>query len=238
MNYITFNGVASYDKGLIISGEGAFNGAELDETTQAIPGRNGTVSFWNGRWKNVEARYPALIVGDLAATAPAVRSWLLGQPGFLRLSDSYNPQEFRRARYIGGLDITPGFLNGNGEAELRFDCWPQRFLVSGETPQTIAASGDTLTNPTEFDALPEIVVVGSGDITMAVGGYVLQLSGLSGSVTIDCDAETAYDGGTNLNSILTLAQGFPKLGPGSNTITWSGTGSVTSVTVTPRWWRL
>lgn len=238
MNYITFNGVNSYDKGLIISGEGAFDGAELDETTQEIPGRNGTVSFWNGRWRNVQARYPALIVGNLATTAPAVRAWLLGQPGFLRLSDSYHPTEYRMARYMGGVEITPGFLNGNGEVELLFDCWPQRFLTSGETAQAIANSGDSITNPTDFDALPEIVVVGSGDITMAVGGYILDITGLSGSITIDCDAETAYDGGTNLNSILTLANGFPKLGPGANSIAWSGSGTVTSVTITPRWWRI
>lgn len=238
MNFITFNGVNSYDKGLIISGEGAFDGPELDETTQPIPGRNGTVSFWNGRWKNGVGRYPALIVGDLATTAPAVRDWLTGTPGFSRLQDSYNPGEYRMARYVGGVEITPGFLNGSGEVELRFDCWPQRFLISGETPASIAASGDTLTNPTNQEARPEIVVVGSGDITMAVGGYVMEIAGLAGSITIDCDAETEYDGGTNLGNILTLAQGYPRLGPGENTITWSGSGSVTSVTIKPRWWRL
>ena len=236
MNFIKFNGEYSYDKGVLISGEGAFDGAERDETTLAIPGRNGTLSFWNGRWNNVAARYPALIMGDLASTAPAVRAWLLGRPGFQRLEDSYNTGEYRMARYAGGLEITPGFLNGNGEITLLFDCWPQWFLTSGETEETIAASGDVVTNPTNFDALPLIKIDGSGTITASVGGYSLEIDNLSGEITIDCDTENAYGNGINLNGSLTLSNGFPRLGPGNNTIAWSGT--VTTFKITPRWWQL
>lgn len=233
---LTFGGESSIDHGMWISGAGVFNAPERDESSVSVPGRNGDLTFWNGRWKNVSVRYPAVITGDFATNAANVRSWLLSQPGYQRLEDTYHPNEFRMGRYASGIEIEPGFLNTSGQLELLFDCWPQRFLKSGETPVEYTTSGETITNPTAFEALPLIVLEGSGDVEVTVSGHILSVTDLPETMTIDSETENAYNEGVNLNNILTLENGFPRLSSGQNSIAWSG--NVTKLTITPRWWKL
>jgi phage-related protein len=81
-------------------------------------------------------------------------------------------------------------------------------------------------------------VVGTGDIEISLGGYTVGIDDLVSDITLDCEAQNAYSGSVNLNSTVTLADGaFPQLAPGANSLTIV-TGSVTSITITPRWWQL
>lgn len=166
---LQFDGEMSGDYGLYISGEGAYNAPERDVEMVTIPGRNGALALDHGRFENIEVTYPAGVFGtdeaDFADKVGAIRAWLCSKKGYVRLTDEYNPDEFRLAIYKSGLEVSPAKLIA-GEFDLVFQCMPQRFLKAGEDAVTIESSGDTLTNPTLFSARPLLMVSGYGELTI------------------------------------------------------------------------
>ena len=230
-HYLWFNGKSSSHFGLYISGEQTFNAPERDVESIDIPGRNGSLTISRGRFKNLTVSYPVFIRQDFSQNAAAARAWLLGVDGYARLEDTYHPDSYRLARFLGPLDFTMRFLNYSGEATLSFDCQPQRFFKSGEQVLS-GVNGGSLFNP-GFPAKPLIKVSGTGAGYLHIGAYTVQLLSLDGYVMLDCDMQNAYKDTLNKNSTISAPE-FPVLQPGENTIAWDG--GVTAVEVTPRWW--
>lgn len=98
-------------------------------------------------------------------------------------------------------------------------------------PITLTTSTQFITNPGSVYAEPVITVYGSGDITLMVGTTIVELEGVSGSITLDTPLMEAYTGTTSQNGKMTGE--FPVLKPGANAISW--TGSVTKVVLRPNW---
>lgn len=171
---LVFDGIDSRDYGIYITGSAVFNSPERDVEMIEIPGRNGSYALDNGRFNNIEVTYPAGLFGgseaDFAAGIRAFRNAIASRIGYKRLEDDYNPTEYRMAVYKSGLDVTPAQLKA-GEFEITCDCQPQRFLKSGETAVSVE-DGDTITNPTLFDASPILKVYGYGNIVLGDGGTV------------------------------------------------------------------
>ena len=229
-HFFVFNGESSADFGVWISGGGTYNAPARDVTVQSVPGRNGVVTFDNGRYENITLTYPAFISQRFAPRIEAFRAFLTSQIGYHRLEDSYHPDEYRLAVYKSGLAVNTSPRNIAGTFNIVFDCKPQRFLKEGESFKPVA-SGAALFNPTRFDALPLIVCTGNGSIT--VNGTEMEISGNTGQIYIDCDTQNAYLGATNKNGKIT--QNFPKLSPGENEVTYT---DLTDVQICPRWWTL
>ena len=59
--YLTFNGKNSAEFGVWISGGGTYNAPARDVEMVSVPGRNGDISYDNGRFQNVAVTYPAFI---------------------------------------------------------------------------------------------------------------------------------------------------------------------------------
>lgn len=167
---LIFDGERSGDFGLYITGEGTFNAPVRDVEMVTIPGRNGSYALDHGRFENIEVTYPAGVFGadeeDFADKIAEIRAWLCSKKGYVRLTDEYNPDEYRLAVYKSGLEVSPALLKA-GEFDLVFDCMPQRFLTSGETPITIGHGiiPGTVKNPTRFESRPLLEVTGYGKIT-------------------------------------------------------------------------
>ena len=75
----TFNGRNSSEFGLFITGAAVHDGAAYDYEFVEVPGRNGDLILDNGRFHNIEIRYPAFVVDP--AQMPAIRAWLLSARG-------------------------------------------------------------------------------------------------------------------------------------------------------------
>jgi len=97
-------------------------------------------------------------------------------------------------------------------------------------PVTLWSNG-SITNPGTVNSEPVLFLMGNGNITLAINGISIQLTGISGSITIDSVLKDAYNGSTLLNN--QMLGDFPVFLPGVNTISW--TGSVSSLHVTPNW---
>lgn len=210
----TFGGVSSRNYGVYITGEAVYNAPEREVEMITIPGRNGALALDKGRFENIEVTYPAGIYADnetdFAAAISALRNYLCSKTGYVRLSDEYNPNEYRMAVYKSGLEAEPAQLRA-AEFDIVFECQPQRYLTSGETEVTVA-SGNTLTNPTPFDSHPLLKLSGYGNIhigssTIGVASSVPLQVDLGGtgtnSVTLDVSALSAGD------PIYSAKQGYP-----------------------------
>ena len=127
----TFNGRNSAEFGLFITGAAVHDAAAYDYEFIEIPGRNGDLILDNGRFHNIEIRYPAFVVDP--SKMPAIRAWLLGARGYQELTDDYNPQEYRMACYAQGLQGDPFALSAVN-FDLVFNCKPQRWQYEPAEP--------------------------------------------------------------------------------------------------------
>ena len=168
-NSLTFGGINSLDYGIYITGEAVYNAPERAVEKIAIPGRSGDLIIDQGRWENIPVTYPAGCFGDdqseFAAKISAFRNAIISQLGYQRLTDTYNPDEYRLGSYLSGLDVEPKAGGKAGEFDIVFDCKPERWLLEGETEETIT-SGQDLINPTLFASSPLLMAKGSGHISL------------------------------------------------------------------------
>lgn len=223
----------SSEFGIYISGSGTFNAPERDVQTISVPGRDGDLVIDNGRFKNITVSYPAFIREMFKINVAGARRWLATSAGYRRLEDSYHPEFYRMARFIGPLDFDTRFLNKSGECKLSFDCKPQRFLKQGEFK--ISIEGETkLYNPTGMEALPQIRVFGTGAGELVVGNTIMQIKRIEEYLDIDCDTQNAYKMNENCNNY--ISQVFPVLEEGETGISFSG--GIDKIEIIPRWWTL
>ena len=183
---LLFDGQSSRNYGVYITGQAVYNAPQRAVEMISIPNRNGAFALDKGYFENIEVTYPAGIFADNEADfAEAIsdfRNFLCSRKGYVRLSDEYNPNEYRMAIYKSGLEVSPAQLKA-GEFNIVFDCKPQRWLASGEAAITVS-SGDTVTNPTLFDASPMLEVEGYG--TIGFNGYEIKIASVPlGTVMLD-----------------------------------------------------
>ena len=268
LNYLTYDGVDSRDFGVFISGEGAFDAPARRGEMISIPGRNGSLFMDEGVFENITVEYPAFIgtgyeaifrtkLGDL-------RSALTSRGNYKRLTDTYHPDEFRLGVFREGLEADPQHMTRAGEFTLKFDCKPQRFLVSGEDPIVLTTDA-MIHNPTLFYAKPLLKVVGNGRVR--IEPYEFIVSGNDGEIWVDSEIMEAYAlvhvlhnlTDESLEDIVdeygdpievskeAIPQSmeayiefvdyvYPQIKPGDVPV-WFSSG-ITELTIIPRWWRL
>lgn len=209
-------------------------------TRYVVPGRNGDIVLFEDAFNNIEQAYE-VYTGGGANEAPiffGALAAVLYKVGYQKLSDTYDPTHFRLAMFYGGADVENSF-NKHGKTTLIFDCRPERFLNSGDSYINVT-SGQVLTNPTSFTAMPLIAI----DINPNVSSYV-SINGVTlnidspyrtthGSVYFDSETMNAYTGTLNRNQYVSGT--YPTLGAGDNTIEF-GAG-INTVRIRPRWWEL
>ena len=269
LNHLTFDNIDSVNYGIFLTKAAVFNTPERRVEKVAIPGRNGDLLIDDGSYENIEVEYSAVLCCDsaeeFASTLGEFRSALASRGAYKKLTGSYNPDEYRLATLIEKFEVDPRAYYMAGEFKILFDCKPQRFLVSGDEPQTFYGNG-WITNPTPFEALPIIAVTGNGRINIA--GHVVTVSDTTETIYIDSELMEVYipNGVTenltdeNLEVIrdellfpITLHKGprapismnnhvsfadykFPTIGPGEQPIAFDS--GIDSVVIYPRWWRL
>lgn len=132
--YFVFDGVKSSDYGVWINGGGTFNAPARRYKEYVVPGRNGTLTIDENAFEDAEVVYSAFIARDFSSNIEAFRNKLMARNGYVRMTDSYHPDEYYMARYMSGLEanVLPGGRGGSFDLTFKRD--PRRFLISGETP--------------------------------------------------------------------------------------------------------
>lgn len=233
-NYFTLAGVSSTTHGVYISGQGTFSAPAREYNIIPIPGRNGDIVGSEKRFENLELTYPAFIYSNFDTNLSNFKNFLLSLIGYQTLSDSYHPDEFRKALYVGPFEPDVVKKNDAGSFDIVFNCKPQRYLNSGTIVTTLVADG-TITNPTKFDSQPLLRVYGTGQL--GINSETITISQADVYTDIDCEMMDCFKATANKNPFVTFSNyNFPVLKSGVNNIAL-GTG-ITKVEITPRWWRV
>ena len=145
INHFTFNGTSTADLGLIVSGVSIFGAGSRKVEKAGIPGRNGDLQIELGGFNNYTVRYTVSITNDFTTTAQQIREWLLESKGYCDLTDTYHPDEIRKACFNSDIEFTTSMLYKYGQASIQFDCLPERYLTTN-TPITTTATADTTTD--------------------------------------------------------------------------------------------
>ena len=228
MNYFSFNNQSSADFGLYVAQKDIYSAPSYDQQFVSVPGRNGDVVIDNGRYNNVDISYTCYCK-NLSANIGNIKLWLC-QPGYFKLTDTYDPLYFRYAAFASKLKIDE-MLRNVGKAQLVFNCKPFRYSLSGQNRTTLTASG-TIRNPESFASLPYIKITGSGAVTLNIGSTAYSFTSVPTYLEVDSELMCCYKGSTLYNNRIGFTE-FPVLLPGNNNISW--TGSVSKVEIIPNW---
>ena len=227
-----------------------------------IPGRNGAQYVDNDEFENVPISYTMVFPNDYV-NCDALVNFLMAQNGYNRLEDQYDPDTYRMARVSGALDpVSPD--DEKGYLVINFECLPERWLKpSAEYPETITIMDNAvhdIQNPTRYNAKPLIRVYGDNaevKIRRKLDGasvYLYSFTVTDGiyptvnSSVVDSDKEDVYANDINYNSYVTfngdshefpLLEGIKTSSSGSGvTQVQVGSGDITKIEITPRWWKL
>ena len=205
-------------------------------TARQIAGSNREVVEMEKAWECYEQPY-SLFLGDgtedsVQPLVDAVAA-VLYQDGWKVLLDDYEPDYYRLAYYQGGFEVDNRYTR-LGRFDIVFRCRPERFLTAGDTPVNVP-SGESINNPTAFEAKPIIRITGSGNGTLTVNDTTMSFTDILDYLVIDCETMNVYrQPSENRNSLMTGE--FPVLTPGENIIAF--TGGINSATITPKWWTI
>ena len=194
---LIFDGIRMSDYGVRVCGLHTLNGTARTGEDRTVPGRNGKLRQDDGALENRSLTYEAYIPMRLKERLPELRDLLATRAGYLRLEDTFNPEEFYQARYLGGMEVSPSRRQTKAAFTLEFDCQPQRYLKVDE-------SGFVLASWTSGGLDPE---TGAHDDT-GVGMYTALLQALGAHVFTTCRLVTTrksdyanalyyYDGSQN-----------------------------------------
>ena len=201
--------------------------------TKDIAGASGSAFLSDGTYTDVTVTVEFSV--DNAAQLSAVSSWLTGK-GTLIFSDE--PGLAYDARIVTPPRRSSLIIRMDAQRyTVSFSCHPFRRIWPEPADIRITASGSTLKNPGSAPASPRIKIAGSGEFMLSIGREVMWFTEISGGgIIVDSELMDAltFDGTQLANN---KVSGTPFLiQPGDNTVSWAvEEGSVTSITITPRW---
>lgn len=167
LNVLMFDDISSQTYGFYIDGQATFDAPARRGETVMVPGRNGTLFLDDGTFENIEVEYNVFYDGKndgrFRDRLAQFRAALMSKRGYLRLTDTYHPEEFRLARYKADFKVEPIMYNRAGSFKLLFDCKPQRYLKVGEREYE---NPFNIKNETNFPASPLIKIYGYGDLDL------------------------------------------------------------------------
>jgi len=227
-DWFTWNGVRCTEYGIHVS----------EQPPITIPAERATFTNVLGRTGSLTTLEGDDVYDDLLLTATCfiqdtnriteIAAWLKGS-GTVTFANRQGG--FYYARIVNQISFEK-ILRGKPHRSfaINFRCKPF-WYVEAVAPVTLTVSGGTIANPGNVSSEPIITVYGSGDITLIVGLTIVELEGVSGSITLDGPLMEAYSDAAGQNG--SMSGDFPLLMPGMNAVSWSG--DVTKIEVRPNW---
>ena len=227
---ITFNGRSLSDFNTFMDQSKSFGSPEKDYEIISIPGRNGDLSIYNNRFKDITVSIPCFIRDNFLENYRALMQYLNSVDGYQRFETSKEPEYFRKALFLGSVEPTTSAFNKSGKFTLNFRLNPQRWLKSAEDMIDITGIDWNVDNPTNMASKPLFRFYGNGEIrvvdpaTDEYIGKVTITNNSSSYVDIDCETFDCYSesGGviSNRNADVTFVVD-PILQPGENRVVYS-----------------
>jgi len=227
MSWILYRGTSSGELGLVVVKLSSPPRAARRVQPYEIEGRHGALHVSDGAFKAVKLTATLQMLGT--NRTDQVSEWLDGS-GDLVLSSE--PDRCYKAAVYDAIDYTRIRLPGGDTYDLlqvTFDCTPFRYLRNPLKTTITGTAVEKLVNPGNIEAAPKLILTGSGDGTLRIGGETLQFSGLNGQLTIDCEAMMLFSDAPGVS----MVGDFPVLGRGVTEAQLGG--GITELVVWPNW---
>lgn len=227
MSEITFKGTTASSKSVTVLKYPEIVKPTLRVETVKVPGRDGELTLsgmpsYEAMVLECECMVPS--VDKISAAA----AWLTGRGDLVLGNDpdyAYDAQVIDEIRFEKIL---------RGHAHRRFTvpflCQPLKKKATTEPNIELTAPG-AVVNIGHVPSRPLIKIEGSGNVVLAVGAYSLSITDINTSILIDSDLGMATNG--TVNESYKVSGEWPLLVVGNNAVGWTGT--VSKVTITPRW---
>ena len=193
-----------------------------------IPSKSGSLTVLEG--DNVYDDLLLTVTCLISTQSPnsEIAAWLRGSS---KVTFANRQGGFYFARIVNQISFEK-ILRGNPHRSfaVNFRCKPF-WYQENVTEIAVTTSGTFIDNPGSVYSEPVITVYGSGEITLMVGMTIVELDGITDSITLDTPLMEAYQGVTSMNGC--MSGDFPTLLQGKNAISW--TGNVTKVVIQPNW---
>ena len=228
----TWRGVSSDTHGVVVRSLPAPISGAQRSTSVIVPGRHGALHIYDGARDEILLNIECYLPYEQGVTVSDLRTivgWLTGA-GQLTLSDQ--PGVFFEGRILEAVAYEP-VLPGFNDRIFSLPVWAKPHAYKTDVSDiAVTVSGTSVPNPCTAESEPVITVTGSGDIQLVIGDYLVELDAVDGSITLDCEARLAHKAGVLAGAQVDLSE-WPVLVPGANVISWTGT--VTALTISPRW---
>ena len=231
-DWFTWNGVRCTDYGIHVLNQPDIIRPAERISTEKVFGHSGALTKLEGEAVYDEFIAPAECIIRDVSRIREINAWLHGegQVAFAnRAGGFFHARVANQIEYAKTLRSIPHRC-----FTINIRCQPH-FYHDDSEEMTLLESGVFITNPGTAASEPVITVTGSGDITLMIGQYIVELAGVDGSIILDTPRMEAYkmDGPLPVSRNSIMTGGFPVLVPGANAVSW--TGEVVSVTIQPHW---
>lgn len=221
-SYFIWKGIDCRSMGVVLQGPIPIIRPEERVKHTEIPGRSGDLTELEGDEIYNSYIQTATIMVHGGYRVREIYNWLKGA-GFVTFHGE--PDRKQAARIVGAITLNKHSRNLDWwVGEMQFYCQPLKQLLT-EAQVTITSSGSTVMNAGDVKSKPKITATASGtSMTITAGGKTLTISGLTSGNDYIIDSEIMEVSNADRSALLTEnSQGdFPRLAPGSNTITGSG----------------
>lgn len=234
--WFEFRGIRSDDMGVWpVDFPRMASGAQRAEA-RSVPGRHGCLYVSDNTLSEFDIPRTVRLHQSRLNEA---RQWLRGAGD---LVFSHRPDAVFDARILKNVEfrqILPG-EDPLWEAAVTFTCQPLPRMHPPAAESVFTRSGELLPTPENAAGLPRITIEGSGSFALTIGAETMLFTGVEDGVIVDSELGDVLtlDGGSLAND---KASG-PLFRPedGMNTVSWmtgleDEPGSVTRVTILPRW---
>jgi len=224
MNSFIWKGKDSYeDFGIVINKLPHEVIPESDIEEIEIIGRDGTLTIDNKAKKSYLLTIECTLIDF--GKIEEIKTWLQGAGDLV-----FNwKNDFKyEARLNSKVDIKQ-VLSILGEFQIIWKVQPYKKSIRND--QIILNAPGTIYNPGSANSKPVIKVYGTGAITLTINSNIVNLTNVSGYVTINSDLMDCYKDTILKNTDMNGE--FPEFIKESNVISWTGT--VTKIEITPNW---
>lgn len=233
MLWFKYSGEDSRDYGIFLRNPPAMQKAARRVEFVDVPGRDGTLTIYDGGREDVETELECYLA-NLDGMDAALK-WLEGAGDLIISSDATRLYRATFAEREELHRIVRGMSAHEFDVPVRLGPYRYRVLESAAADDwTRTTSGETITNPGTAASRPKITIAGSGNVTLTIGTQQMDFEGLTDGIVVDSERMDcmSLDETELLNGMADMDE-FPTLNIGANLVSWTGT--VTSVTIRPRW---
>lgn len=204
---------------------------EVDMDFYEIKGLDGDIAISNDRLKGFERSFPFVMKSSsVEKDFNDLMTFLRKDVGWHDLTFAGSDGYTYKAMVVEQMNLNR-VVKRFGRGVLTFRMKPVKYVTSSLNKLPL---GTSINNPTTRSSKPQVIIEGSGNITITIGKSKLTLKNVDKGVIIDSSSQTITNlSGTQAQFDKMTSYPFPEIAPGNNTVT--KTGTITGIQIVPRW---